>query len=82
MQAYGAHFVQKIRHKHLLAQNYFSHIPGMAEEIKAKVDKLPLPRPKEREIIVTMSWGHSQEPHNTATLTSEEGRGEVDTVQN
>ena len=35
----------------MLAQSYFSHIPGMAEQMKSKVEELPLPRPLER--IVT-----------------------------
>lgn len=54
LQAYGAHFVQKIQHRHILAQNYFSHVPEMAEEIRDKVRDLPLPQSREKTIVVTM----------------------------
>lgn len=54
MQAYGVNFVQKVQHKHFLAQHYFLRIPKMAEEIEERVQKLPLPQPKEKEIIVHM----------------------------
>lgn len=54
LQAYGAHFVQKVQHRHILAQNYFSHVPEMAEEIKGKVQDLPLPQSREKTIMVTM----------------------------
>ena len=46
--------MQKIRHKHILAQNFFSYIPEMAEEMKVKVQKLPVPKPKEKLITVRM----------------------------
>ena len=51
MQAYGTQLARKVQYRHVLAKSYFSHIPEMAEHMKSKVEKLPLPRPKEREII-------------------------------
>lgn len=52
--AYGAQFVQKIQHKHILAQNYFSHVPEMAEEVKGKVREMPLPQSGEKTITITI----------------------------
>lgn len=34
LQAYGRMFIGKILHKHVLARNYFSRLPGMAEHMK------------------------------------------------
>lgn len=59
LQAYGVQFVQKVKSRHILAQSYFSYIPEMAEEIQGKVKKLPLPPPKEKEVIVHMQLSHS-----------------------
>lgn len=50
LQAYGPQFVRKVHHRHVLARSYFSHIPGMAEQMKSKVEELPLPRPLERVV--------------------------------
>ncbi|XP_031550053.1 IQ and ubiquitin-like domain-containing protein [Actinia tenebrosa] len=36
-EAYGRMFIGKILHKHLLARNYFSRLPGMAERMKSKI---------------------------------------------
>ena len=36
-QAYGRMFIGKILHKHVLARNYFSRLPGMAEHMKKKI---------------------------------------------
>ncbi|KAK3736399.1 hypothetical protein QZH41_017899 [Actinostola sp. cb2023] len=36
-EAYGRMFIGKILHKHLLARNYFSRLPGMAEHMKTKI---------------------------------------------
>ena len=36
-QAYGRMFIGKILHKHVLARNYFSRLPGMAEHMKQKI---------------------------------------------
>ena len=36
-QAYGRMFIGKILHKHLLARNYFSRLPGMAQHMKQKI---------------------------------------------
>ena len=44
-QAYGAQFVQKVHHRHVLAKNYFSHVPGMMDKMQEKVLDMPLPRP-------------------------------------
>ena len=52
VQAYGAQFVQKVHHRHVLARNYFSRVPGMMEKMEEKVSEMPLPRPKERVLIV------------------------------
>ena len=51
-QAYGSQFVKKVKHRHVLARNYFTKIPDMADKMKSKVKALPLPRPKERVITV------------------------------
>ena len=51
LQAYGSQLVRKIRYRHVLARSYFSRIPDMAEQMKGKVQELPLPRSKEREIV-------------------------------
>ena len=78
MQAYGPHFVQKVQHRHILAQNYFSHVPEMAKEFKHKVQDLPLPRSREKTIVVTMGKvGGAQEGRRT----EEEGRAEEDPSQ-
>ena len=37
LQAYGRMFIGKILHKHVLARNYFSRLPGMAEHMKTKI---------------------------------------------
>ncbi len=34
LQAYGKTFVHKVKHKHTLARNYFSRLPGMAEHMR------------------------------------------------
>lgn len=47
--------MQKIQHKHFLAQHYFSRVPEMAEDMKERVRKLPLPKAKEMEITVHMN---------------------------
>ena len=52
MQAYGAQFVQNVHHCHVLARNYFSRVPGMMKEMEEKVPEMPLPRPKERVLLV------------------------------
>ncbi|XP_073252459.1 IQ motif and ubiquitin-like domain-containing protein [Porites lutea] len=36
-EAYGRMFIGKILHKHVLARNYFSRLPGMAEHMKKKI---------------------------------------------
>ena len=51
LQAYGSQLVRKVQYRHVLARSYFSRIPEMAEQMKGKIKELPLPRPKEREII-------------------------------
>ena len=33
-QAYGKTFIHKVKHKHTLARNYFSRLPGMAEHLR------------------------------------------------
>uniref|UniRef100_A0A1X7TAC2 Uncharacterized protein n=2 Tax=Amphimedon queenslandica TaxID=400682 RepID=A0A1X7TAC2_AMPQE len=57
-KAYSSQFTDKIRQRHILARNYFTQIPGMMEEMSTKVKELPLPRPKERIIVVRQ---HPQE---------------------
>ena len=51
-QSYGSQFIHKVQHRHVLARSYFSRIPVMADQMKSKVEELPLPRPKEREIVI------------------------------
>ena len=51
LQAYGSQLVRKAQYRHVLARSYFSRIPDMAEQMKGKIQELPLPRPKEREIV-------------------------------
>lgn len=38
-EGYGHVFIQKIQQKHVLARNYFSRLPGMAEHIKEKANE-------------------------------------------
>ena len=40
--------VQKVKHRHVLARNYFSKIPGMKNHMRHKIVELPLPRPTEK----------------------------------
>ena len=35
-QAYGKTFIHKVKHKHALARNYFSRLPGMAEQLRSR----------------------------------------------
>ena len=63
LQAYSSQFTDKIRQRHILARNYFTQIPGMMEEMSTKVKELPLPRPKERIIVVR------QQPQEQQQLT-------------
>ena len=51
LQAYGTQLARKVQYRHVLAKSYFSRIPDMADQMKSKVEQLPLPRPKEREIV-------------------------------
>ena len=37
---------------HVLVRNYFSRVPGMMEKMEEKVSEMPLPRPKERVLLV------------------------------
>lgn len=37
-QGYGQVFIQKVQQKHVLARNYFSRLPGMAEHLRAKAN--------------------------------------------
>ena len=60
VQAYGAQFVQKVHHRHVLARNYFSCVPGMMEKMEEKVSEMPLPHPKERVLIVPWKRDMSQ----------------------
>ena len=39
LQGYGHVFIQKIQQKHVLARNYFSRLPGMAEHVKEKANE-------------------------------------------
>ncbi|XP_019861687.1 PREDICTED: IQ and ubiquitin-like domain-containing protein [Amphimedon queenslandica] len=66
-KAYSSQFTDKIRQRHILARNYFTQIPGMMEEMSTKVKELPLPRPKERIIVVRQ---HPQEQHQQLTVDS------------
>jgi len=34
-EAYGKTFIHKVKHKHTLARNYFSRLPGMAEHLRS-----------------------------------------------
>ena len=38
-QGYGQVFMQKIQQKHVLARNYFSRLPGMAEHVREKANE-------------------------------------------
>ncbi|XP_061175886.1 IQ and ubiquitin-like domain-containing protein [Saccostrea echinata] len=43
-EGYGLVFIQKVQQKHVLARNYFSRLPGMAEHLRAKAnDRLTQP---------------------------------------
>ena len=68
-QAYGSQLVRKVQYRHVLARSYFSRIPDMAEQMKDKIQELPLPKPKEREVIARVrtdtqvqSGGHLDKP--------------------
>uniref|UniRef100_A0A1X7SSH4 Uncharacterized protein n=1 Tax=Amphimedon queenslandica TaxID=400682 RepID=A0A1X7SSH4_AMPQE len=65
--AYSSQFTDKIRQRHILARNYFTQLdlPGMMEEMSTKVKELPLPRPKERIIVVRQ---HPQEQQQQLTV--------------
>ena len=39
-------FIGKILHKHVLARNYFSRLPGMADHMKTKIAGLVNTGPK------------------------------------
>ena len=43
-QAYGKILVHKVEHKQTLAQNYFSRLPGMAEQLRSRVVASQKPR--------------------------------------
>ena len=64
-QAYGTQFVQKVYHRHVLAKNYFSRVPGMMDKMEEKVTELPLPRSKER--ILTVPWKNGSQSNETRT---------------
>ena len=38
LQAYGKTLIHKVKHKHTLARNYFSRLPGMAEFMRTRGD--------------------------------------------
>ena len=40
--------MQKVKHRHVLARNYFSKLPGMKDHMRNKIVELPLPRPTEK----------------------------------
>lgn len=68
-QAYGSQFVQKVYHRHVLARNYFSRVPGMMDKMEEKVTELPLPRPKERVLTVPWRNGNRSDETGNETLT-------------
>jgi len=39
LQGYGQVFMQKVQQKHVLARNYFSRLPGMAEHVKERANE-------------------------------------------
>ncbi len=47
--------MQKVKQRHILGQNYLSHISQLAEELRPKVQSLPLPRPPEKVLTVTIN---------------------------
>ena len=62
--------VQKVKHRHVLARNYFSKLPGMKDHMSNKVVELPLPRPAEkvmtsRCIATSRDTGSNNNPINT-----------------
>uniref|UniRef100_A0A1X7V5J1 Fibronectin type-III domain-containing protein n=1 Tax=Amphimedon queenslandica TaxID=400682 RepID=A0A1X7V5J1_AMPQE len=61
--------LDKIRQRHILARNYFTQLPGMMEEMSTKVKELPLPRPKEKIIVVRQ---HPQEQQQQLAVDSNE----------
>jgi netrin-G3 ligand len=61
-KAYSCQFVEKIKHRHVLAKNYFTKIPGMMDGLKTKVTTLPLPRPKERVMLLKENKTDSATP--------------------
>lgn len=41
-QGYGHIFIHKVQQRHVLARNYFSRLPGMAEHIRYKANEKPM----------------------------------------
>ena len=62
--------MQKVYHRHVLAKNYFSRVPGMMDKMEEKVTELPLPRPKER--VLTVPWRNGNQPTETSTRIENE----------
>ena len=62
LQAYGSQFVQKVKHRHVLARGYFTKLPDMKDGMRSKMTHLPLPRAKERVITVQ----NNKQPVTTA----------------
>ncbi|KAJ1161231.1 hypothetical protein NDU88_001718 [Pleurodeles waltl] len=51
-QAYGVAFIRKVKHKHILAKNYFSQIPHMAPFLHKDLSH---PKPQPNNLIITKS---------------------------
>eukprot|EP00731_Ephydatia_muelleri_P008636 Em0004g974a len=49
-ESYGAEFIRKVNHRHVLAKNHFSSMPALEKHLEPKIKALPLPRPKEHVI--------------------------------
>ena len=45
-QGYGTVFIHKVEHKHTLARNYFSRLPGMAEHMRVSDTKSAVHGPR------------------------------------
>lgn len=67
--SYGAVLVQKVKHRHVLARNYFSKLPGMKDHMNHKIVELPLPRPAEKVMassqVVNTDTASNNNPINT-----------------
>ena len=57
--------MQKVKHRHVLARNYFSKLPGMKDHMRHKMVELPFPRPTEKVMTSRQLGDTGSNPINT-----------------